>query len=161
MFSKVSFYGYLFLQNVDTIIRYDILWRGSAKYLLKSTILNKNHENSSEEIMVMVFENLRGCLHAILGRLRNHEVEMGLYKNLNPETALPQVYDPLVDKLEDYITKKAIGSFSFFGNLLKYPTRSDAREFLKSLGYFVLNTTEPHIYVMEDFIRQEAATLHQ
>jgi hypothetical protein len=86
---------------------------------------------------------------------------MGLYKGLQPETALPEVYHPLLDSLENCITKNAIGSFSVFGNLLKYRNRNDAREFLKSLGYFVPNTTPPHVYVLEDFIRLESSRIHQ
>jgi hypothetical protein len=159
MFSKVSFYGYLFLEPVESIIRYDILWGGARQYLLKRTMLNENYENPSEEIAVMVYKSLESCIAGVLGRFRNHEIEMGLYKKLNPADQLPAMYAGLLEELQRSVRKNRIRSFSIFGNICKYKTQTAAREFLNHMGYFILTTKPPHVYVLEDILKVEVGLL--
>jgi hypothetical protein len=161
MHRKVSFYCYLFAKPVDTIIRYEILWKDDKKYLLKSTMLYPNFKSATEDIVVMVFESLSATVSGIIGRLRNSEIGYRVYKDLLPEDQLDLVYRPWVQELLEAIIEKNIMSFSLFGNIAKYKPQTAAKEFLKSMGYFVLTTQRPHVYVLDDFIQKEKAQLHQ
>jgi hypothetical protein len=159
LITKVSFYGYLFRRPADQIIRYDILWKTDNKYLLKHTLLDWNYKNPTDDIVVMVYNSLPDCLAGIIGRLRNMEVENGVYKRLKPVTELDEHYRPLINELDDAITRKYIHSFSFFGHLCKYKPQATARQLLRSLGIFILTTKRPHLYVLHDFISKEVKNL--
>jgi hypothetical protein len=123
MFSRVSFYGCPFFHPFECIIRYDILWRGSKKYLLKRSVLNEDYENTSEEITVMVYSSSENCSAGIIRRFRNHEIETLLYQKLKPVDKLPQEYQPLLAELKHSITAGGIKSFGIFGNLRNTHTR--------------------------------------
>jgi hypothetical protein len=161
MHRKVSFYCYLFTKPADTIIRYDILWKNDKKFLLKSTVLYPNFKSATEDIVVMVFETLSAAVSGIIGRLRNSEIGYRVYKDLAAVDHLDSVYKPWLQELVDAIIEKNITSFSLFGNITKYKPQTAAKEFLKSMGYFVLTTQRPHVYVLDDFIQKEKAQLHQ
>jgi hypothetical protein len=109
--NKVSFYGYLFNKQEDQIIRYDILWKGDNKYLLKHTLLDWNYKNPTDNIVVMVYDSLHECISGIIGRFRNMEVGNGVYKKLEPVTGLSEIYRPLIDELVNSITEKHIRIF--------------------------------------------------
>jgi hypothetical protein len=155
MLLKVSFYGYLFLHPEDSVIRYDILSGNNKKYLLKSTVLDAKYENPTEDITVMVYQTLRECLEGIIGRFRNHEIELHVYEDLQPVLTLASPYEPLLGELEESIMKNKVSSFTIFGDIRKYKPQTAAREFLKKMGYFILSTKPPHVYVLDDFIREE------
>jgi hypothetical protein len=153
--NKVSFYGYLFDKPEDQIIRYDILWKTNNKYLLKHTLLDRNGKNPTDNIVVMVYDSLPACLLGVIGKFRNMEVENRVYKHLKPVVKLDDCYGPLIDELHDSIVNKQIQSFSLFGHLCKYKPQSKAKQFLRSLGVFVLTTKRPHLYVLHDFMSTE------
>jgi hypothetical protein len=155
MISKVSFYRYFFCPVVDCVMCYDILFKNAKKYLLKSTRLDMDYKNPTDDIVVMVYNNLTDCIAGIIGRFRNSEVEHGLYKKLQTVSELPSVYGSLVNEMEIAILTKGIRSFSIFGNPKKYKPQSAANELLKQMGYFILSTKRPHVYVLEEFVRQE------
>jgi hypothetical protein len=155
MLNKISFYGYLFHKSVDKIILYDILWKNKDKYLLKYTLLDRNYKNPTDEIIVMVYDSLSKCIAAIIGRLRNHEVEMGVYKNLKTVIKLDEIYQPLLSEIEETVLTNGAKSFSFFGHICKYKPQTLAKEFLKSMGYFTITSKRPHIYVLDEFVKKE------
>jgi hypothetical protein len=128
---------------------------------LKHTLLDWNYKNPTDDIVVMVYNALPDCLKAIIGRFRNLEVENGVYKQLKPVTELDEHYRPLIDELYDSIAARNIRSFSFFGHLCKYKPQANARQFLRSLGIFILTTKPPHMYVLHDFIVKELKNLPQ
>jgi hypothetical protein len=161
MLTKISFYGYLFMKPASKIIRYDILWRNDRKYLLKHTVLNPHYKNPSAHIAVTIYENLHDCIAAIVNNFRNKEIEMKVYKKLEFTPEAGPTYEPLIDELEYAITKKSIKSFSVFGHICKYKPQTAAKELLKSMGYFVLTTHPPHVYVLDDFIKKELLEPHQ
>jgi hypothetical protein len=155
MINKVSFYGYLFQEPPDKIIRYDILWKADDKFLLKHTLLDSDFKNPSDKMVVMVYDSLFACLSGIIGKFRNLEVEHGIYKHLKPVIELGDAYEPLIHELHDSIMKEQVKSFSVFGHLKKYKPQAAANKILLSMGYFVLTTKRPHVYVLDDFIMQE------
>jgi hypothetical protein len=162
MHHKVSFYCYLFSKPADSIIRYDILWRrDKKKFLLKSSILYPNFKSATEDIVVMVYETLQATVYGIIGRLRNIEIGYRVYKNLQPSDQLDPIYDPLIQELLQSILERNIMSFSLFGCVSKYRPQNAARDFLKTMGYFVLSTKPPHVYVLEDIARKENQRHHQ
>jgi hypothetical protein len=140
---------------------YDILFKNPKKYLLKSTQLDLDYKNPTEDIVVMVYDDLFNCIAGIIGRLRNTELQLNLYKKLQPVNELPDVYHPLVKEFEESVLSKDIKSFSIFGNLKKYKPQSKAKELLKHMGYFILTTKRPHVYVLEEFIREEYKQLSE
>jgi hypothetical protein len=161
MHHKVSFYCYLFSKPADSIIRFDILWkRNNKKFLLKSTVLYPNFKSATEDIVVMVYESLPATVSGIIGHLRNSEIGHRLYKHLRPSDQLDSAYEPLIRELMESILEKNITSFSFFGCISKYRPQTPAKEFLKTMGYFVLSTKRPHVYVLEEFIRKENLQVH-
>jgi hypothetical protein len=153
--NKISFYCYLFLKPFDKIIRYDILWKDGEKYLLKQTHLNRDYKNESQHITVKVFDSLVHAIGGVILELRNTEIECGVYKKLNLSYELDESYNNLLHDLEEAVTTKNIRSFSMFGHLCKFRPETTARNFLKSLGYFLLTTKRPHIYVLDDYIKGE------
>jgi hypothetical protein len=155
MIKKVSFYGYFFTHRFDRITTYEILWKHPHQLLLKSLTLDINYSNPADEFVVMVYDVLHNCLAGIIGRLRNNEIEQGLYRPLQPVDKLPDLYEPLIMELENSILKNNINCFSIFGSPQKYKTQTAANKLLNDMGYFVLNTRSPHLYVLEDYIRLE------
>jgi hypothetical protein len=143
----------------ESIIRYDILWRSNAKHLLKSTLLDRDYKNPTEEIVVMVYDSLKNCISGIIGRFRNMEIQSRAYESLQPVDQLSALYDPLVNELMESVMHNNISSFSFFGKLSKYNPQTRANDYLHSLGYFVLSTNRPYMYVLEDFIKAEIKTV--
>jgi hypothetical protein len=103
----------------------------------------------------MVYPSLTQCITGIIGRLRNIELQFGLYKTVMQTTGLSKVYQPLTEELERYILSEQIYSFSFFGNRSKYNSQSEPSKILKNMGYLQLTTRRPHLYVLDDFIREE------
>jgi hypothetical protein len=140
-------------------VGYDILWKADNKYLLKHTLLDRNYKNPTDDIVVMVYKTLRECLAAVIGRFRNMEIENRVYKQLQTVVELDECYTPLIDELLTSITKSHTRSFSFFGHLCKYKPQDGAKQFLRSLGIFVLTTKRPHLYVLHDFVMKEAKHL--
>ena len=155
MLNKITFYGYFFTHEYDRITAYDILWREPQNFLLKTTSIDLEFADQSEEIVVMVYDLLYSCLAAIIGRLRNSEIEMGLYKPLEMLDQLPDNYRPLLAELEESIIQKNTVCISIFGNLNKYKSQAAAKDVLNKMGYMSLTTTPPHLYLLEDYIRQE------
>ncbi len=155
MYNKVSFYCYLFDQPADRILQYDILWNDPQKYILKQLILDANYKNRSEEVIVMVYNSLPASIRGIVGRLKNLEVKQGVYQKPDPLADLDNAYQSLVDPITSLILNKNIRTFSFFGQIKKYNPRTPANLFLRSMGYFILTTIPPHIYVLDDFLRKE------
>jgi hypothetical protein len=155
MLTKISFYGYLFADAVEDIIRYDILWRSGNKYLIKSTLLNLDYENSHQDVTVNVHGSLSRCIAGIVLKFRNLEVATNLYEGLQTTESLPAVYSPWISDLEKLILEKQILSFSLFGNGKKYVSQRAVKTIIRDMGYFVLCTRPPHLYVLDDFIQQE------
>jgi hypothetical protein len=152
---KVSFYGYLFGNPFDTILRYDILWKDSDKYLLKYTQLDREYKNQSQHISVTVHDSIAQAIGAVILRLRNKEVENRVYEDLTVTDRLSKLYEPFIDELEQAMVINHVATFSLFGNVCKYKPQTAARNFLKSMGYFILTTKRPHVYILDEFIRQE------
>jgi hypothetical protein len=151
---KVTFYGYLFYKPFDRICQYDILWKSEEKFLLKKTQIDTNYVNDTQQITVTVFDNIRDAIAAIILQLRNLEIESRVYKKLKPMDSLDEVYEPLLALLQQAISAK-IKSFAFFGHLCKFRPQTSAKNFLQSMGYFMLTTRPPHLYVLDDFVKNE------
>jgi hypothetical protein len=158
--SKITFYCYLFFKSYDKIGRYDILWKTGDRFLLKYTPLDKEYTNPSQYIAVKIFRSLTEAMSYIIIELRNLEIESRVYQNLNTSQKLNEVYDPLVHQLERSIQNN-IKSFSIFGNISKFSPQTAARRFLKSMGYFLVVTKPPHLYVLKDVIEREQADSEQ
>jgi hypothetical protein len=159
MLNKITLYGYFFTAQYEDITTYDILWKGPENYLLKMTTLDLNFHNQREEIVVMVYDKLYQCFAGVIGRLRNTEIEMGLYKTLSKVDQLPDLYRPLALDMEAFVLRENISCFSIFGNIKKYKSQTAAKELMKKMGYFVLSTNPPHIYLLDDYIRTEVSSL--
>jgi hypothetical protein len=151
---KVTFYGYLFYKPFDRIFQYDILWKSENKFLLKKTQIDTNYVNNTQQIAVTVFDNLHDAIAATILQLRNLEVESRVYKKLKPMEILDEVYEPLLAQLQQAILA-GIKSFAFFGHLCKFRPHTSAKNFLQSMGYFMLTTRPPHLYVLDDFVKNE------
>jgi hypothetical protein len=78
-----------------------------------------------------------------------------VYKNLKVTDDLAKFYEPFIDELEHAIIADHVATFSLFGHLCKYKPQTAARDFLKSMGYFTLNTKRPRLFILDEFIRQE------
>jgi hypothetical protein len=155
MINKISFYGYLFDMQVETITRYEILFKRNDKFLLKHTSIDSNFRNPTAEVTVTLCDSLSHCISTIVKNLRDQEVRNGVYKELAIEEELPKIYDPLINELREACEVKGVISFSIFGHLCKYRPRTAARTFLASMGYLVPTTKKPHLYVLDDFIKSE------
>jgi hypothetical protein len=153
--NKVSVFCYLFLKPYDKIIRYDMLWKNEEKYLLKHTQFAKAEENMPVRMTVSIYESLFQTIASILVSLRNVEIENGVYKTLETSDHLLHEYEQLAIEIEQAIVSGKIRSFSMFGHLCKYRPQTSARSFVKSMGYFMLSTRRPHVYVLDDFIKKE------
>jgi hypothetical protein len=153
--NKASFYCYLFLQPVDRILRFDILWATGEKYLLKETHLDNDYKNSSEEISATVHDSISNALGEVILRLRNSEIRNGVYENLKTSDSLNATYKSLIIELEEAIVLKHITAFSMFGHLCKFRPQATAINFIKSLGHFILATRPPHVYVLDDYVKKE------
>jgi len=160
MLNKVSLYAYLFTTPVDRIFRYDVLWRNNDKLLVKQTVLDANLNNTTEEVSVRVCDSLAHCIEEIIRELRNSEISMRVYKRLSPSAALDPVYEDFIRELCDNFTNNKIKSISLFGHLCKYKPQTVAKDYLKSMGYFILSTKPPHVYVLDDFVKKEMHALH-
>ncbi len=155
MINKISFYGYFFSRSPEWIIRYDILYRGKTKFLLKYTLLDHDYNNPTQDVLVMVYQSLAQCIAAVVGRFRNLELEFGLYKPLTPEADLAKVYNELIREIEQTLSTSRTGSFSFFGNRKKYQSQSLVNKVLKEMGYLTMTTRKPYLYVLDDYVREE------
>jgi hypothetical protein len=158
MVNKVSFYCYLFYKPFDRIARYDILWKDNYRYLLKHTQLNGEYANETQQIAVTVYEQLSEAITEVILRLRNLEVETRVYKKLTPIDHLDEAYQPLLFQLEEAVSR-GVKSFSIFGHVCKYRPQTAASNFLKSMGYFILTTKAPHVYVLDDFVKKEQGSV--
>jgi hypothetical protein len=138
--------------------RYDILWKDNNKYLLKHTKLNGDYKNETQQIAVTVYDHLIDAIADVILRLRNLEVENRVYKKLTVTEQLDESYQPLLYQLEEAINK-GIKSFSLFGHACKYRPQTSASNFLKSMGYFILTTKAPHVYLLDDFIKKEHGSI--
>jgi hypothetical protein len=136
-------------------MRYDILWKTGDKYLLKHTFLDRDYKNESQQIVVTVYDTLNHAIKGVILKLRNIEVENCVYKRLKITDDLDDTYTQLIHELEEAVNANHLKSFSLFGHLCKYRPQTAARNFLKSMGYFLLSTKRPHIYILDDFIKQE------
>jgi hypothetical protein len=159
--NKVSFYCYLFLKPHDRIARYDILWGRGDRYLLKYCDLNPDFSNQAQKLAVTVYNSLPESLASIILQLRNLEVQQRVYKHLQPAEALDDCYDALIKEFADSIHNQNIKSFSVFGHTCKFRPLATAKNFLKSMGYFVLTSKRPHVYVLDDFIKIEQRKVFQ
>jgi hypothetical protein len=153
--NKVSFYCYLFSKPFDRIIRYDVLWKDGDKFLLKHTQLDRDYTNRTQQIVVTVYDSLHDAIAGIIIRLRNLEVEARVYKKLKITDDLDASYEQLIHELEEAARENHLKSFSLFGHICKFRPQTAAKNFLKSMGYFVLTTKRPHIYILDDFIKKE------
>jgi hypothetical protein len=158
---KVSFYCYFFSSTVERIDRYDILWKERTKYLLKHTSLDNYYQVTSDDVIVMIYPTLSKCIECIIGRLRNTELQLGLYEDLAISHELPDTYQPLVAELCRYVEHEGIKSFSIFGGIKKYKPYTAARKLLNDRGIFLLYTKKPHLYLLEDFIREEQTYIYE
>jgi hypothetical protein len=155
MINRISFFGYLFDKQVDHIIRYEILFRCNDKFLLKHTCIDANFKNPTSEVTVVLSKSLAHCISSVVKNFRDKEVQNGVYKELEVEEKLSPTYEPLVRELCSACEDRGVISFSVFGHLCKYKPRTAARNFLASMGYFVPMTKRPHLYVLDDFIKEE------
>ncbi len=160
MINKISFHGYLFKEQPGHIIRYEILFRSERKFLVKYTCLDGTYVNPTAEITVNLCQTLPEAIAVIINFLRTEEIEHGVYKELTRSDKLPEYYHPLVDELSSFCRDKGVRTFTFFGHLCKYRPRTAARNVLASMGYLVPSTKRPHIYVLDEFVREELATIH-
>ena len=160
MINRISIYGYLFEKEVDHIVRHEILFKNGERFLIKRTCLNDNFENPTSEISVNLFGSLSECICAVIKHFRNQEVRNNVYSELQVEEQLSSSYDPLVEELNIACQRAGLVSFSFFGHLCKYKPSSAAKAFLASMGYLIPTTKRPHVYLMDDFIKEEISFRH-
>lgn len=154
MFNKISFYCYLFDQPPDRILCYD-LFREAAVYKLKRTTLDSNYKNPTDQVSITTYKTLPDCVADITGRLVKLEIKHGVYKKTDPLCDLTLQGQKLTDQITHLIETKHIRSFSIFGQIKKYNPRTPAIAFLRSMGYFILITLPPHVFVLDDFIDKE------
>jgi hypothetical protein len=155
VFHKVSFYCYLFLDLPDRIKRFDILWKGKQKLLLKQSVLDKTCASTSDDINVQIFSSIETAISYIICSLRNLEIKGRVYNKLNWCPELPDIYQPWIHELIVAITQHDIKSFSLFGHLSKYRPQNDAKVFMRELGYLEVKSNPPHVYLFHDIIRAE------
>lgn len=155
MLTKITFYGYLFLYDVNSIIRYDILPSDQKKLTLKCCVVDPKFKNPTDEITVKTYDTLEESIEGIISRFRNCEITMRAYRNLRPAHRLNGSYKPFITNLARLIREEHIHVFSIFGRILKYSPQDPALALLRSMGYLFPITTPPHLYVLEDVMGQE------
>lgn len=153
--NKVSLYCYLFDQPPDRILCYDLFREDVALYKLKRTTLDSNYKNPTDRISVTTYNTLSECITDITRKLLKLEIRHGIYKKADPLCDVAMQGQKLTDQITHLIETKHIRSFSIFGQIKKYNPRTPAIAFLRSMGYFILFTLPPHVFVLDDFVDKE------
>jgi hypothetical protein len=152
---KISFYCYFFLDTFDEIDRYDILFRHGDRCIVKHSELDREYKNPTGNITAGIFTGLESAIHDVVCRLRNLEVQHGVYTGLSACDQLNEHYRSFISSVAEAATKQNINSFSIFGDPRKYRPQTGAREFLRRMGYHDLKSVAPRIYVLNDIVKRE------